>query len=321
MSFVEQSYQHHFNHLTEVCDQRGQSAMTQTDFRNYEGTADGMRHKRKYEAVRSLLHHPDWTWVTIGDGNYGWDAVRIREMGVRKVLPTDISPSLLELSLRGGMIDEYRVENAERLSFADDEFDIVFCKESFHHFPRPYVALYEMIRVARQAVVLIEPRDWILDRSVNRTAGPRRTIFQFLAWVMEKTHLRTRNCPVADRFLLGDPPHYESSGNYMYSLSSREIEKVALGLNLPAVAFKGLNDCYVADAWKEAASDSSETFRHIEKSIANANRNYERGIGSTTLLMSIIFKNELDLTMRRELTRMEWLIRDLDRNPYAGVKF
>lgn len=39
----------------------------------------------------------------------------------------------------------------------DDAFDYVLCKDSYHHMPRPMIALYQMLRVARRAVVLIEP--------------------------------------------------------------------------------------------------------------------------------------------------------------------
>lgn len=55
----------------------------------------------------------------------------------------------------------YSVENAESLSFRDNEFEVAFCKEAYHHFPRPFLALYEMLRVASKAVVLAEPNDQI----------------------------------------------------------------------------------------------------------------------------------------------------------------
>lgn len=85
--------------------------------------------------------------------------MRLGEKGFRNCCPTDISEYLLAEARRRGLITKYALENAERLSFADQSFDYVFCKESFHHFPRPYQALYEMLRVAREAVLLIEPND------------------------------------------------------------------------------------------------------------------------------------------------------------------
>lgn len=52
-----------------------------------------------------------------------------------------------------------RVENAEKLSSPNETLDFVLCKESYHHFTRPMLALYEMLRVATKAVVLIEPNE------------------------------------------------------------------------------------------------------------------------------------------------------------------
>ena len=52
-------------------------------------------------------------------------------------LVTDISSNLLKEAKDIGYISKYKQENAESLSFQDDEFDYVFCKESYHHFPRP----------------------------------------------------------------------------------------------------------------------------------------------------------------------------------------
>ena len=48
---------------------------------------------------------------------------------------------------------------------------------------------------------------------------------------------------------------FEEAGNYLYSLSKREIEKFALGLNYKIVAFKGINDAYFEGVEKEKLSD------------------------------------------------------------------
>src|SRR6185437_10876246 len=137
--------------------------------------------------------------------------------------PTDISEDLLKAAQEQGLITRYRVENAERLTFPDHAFDFVFCKESFHHFPRPMLALYEMLRVSTKGVILIEPND--RSRSVLRRAKAALN-----AVLGRRAHM--------------DALSYEEDGNYIFSISRREIEKVALGLNMPQVAFKGFNDFY-----------------------------------------------------------------------------
>ncbi len=126
-------------------------APERTEIRNSwfrEDTVDHWRHARMYEPAKAFLHNSALTWLTVGDGRYGLDSIRLRRLGCRSVLPTDIGDAFLAEARLQGLIDDYRVEDAERMSFADDSFDMVFCKESYHHFPRGPLALYEMVRVA-----------------------------------------------------------------------------------------------------------------------------------------------------------------------------
>ena len=76
-----------------------------------------------------------------------------------KALPTNLDPTLLEETKQLGLIKDYRVEDMEKLSFPDKSFDFVCCKDSLHHCLAPWQALYEMMRVARKGVFLIEPFD------------------------------------------------------------------------------------------------------------------------------------------------------------------
>ncbi len=41
----------------------------------------------------------------------------------------------------------FKIEDAERLSFPDQSFDVIFCVNVFHHLERPLVILDEMIRL------------------------------------------------------------------------------------------------------------------------------------------------------------------------------
>lgn len=62
----------------------------------------------------------------------------------------------------------YEKQNCERLAFASGSFDLVFCKESLHHLPRPVLGLYEMLRVCRGAALFLEPFDSQLDGLLQR---------------------------------------------------------------------------------------------------------------------------------------------------------
>ena len=156
-NFQEVSYERHDKHIAEHILDEKKANLSKTWFET--DTVDAWRHQRMYQTIDPILRtEPEAKWLTVGDGRYGIDAKYILDKGC-EALPTDISDVLLKEAKKLGFIPDYRKENAEFLTFKDSEFDYVFCKESYHHFPRPMIALYEMLRVARKGVVLIEPND------------------------------------------------------------------------------------------------------------------------------------------------------------------
>lgn len=120
-------------------------------------TVDAWRHNRMYRCLDPLLSRfPGSRWLTVGDGRYGTDAHYLETHGVQAIA-TDISDTMLRRAKEDGFIKEYSKENAEKPSFGDGTFDFALCKEAYHHCPRPMLAVYEMLRVARSGIVLIEP--------------------------------------------------------------------------------------------------------------------------------------------------------------------
>ena len=225
MKYVEMSNRLHAEHFkNELVDaQRIRIATSWFD----DTTADFWRHDRMYECAECLAEDLNARWLTVGDGRWGLDSIRLKKKGFTNVLATDISEHLLKESKARGYIDDYAIENAEALSFADKSFDFVLCKESYHHFPRPFLALYEMLRVAQKGVFLIEPND------------------QFPSEERVRAYVDDLNANRKACFPQLDKDEYEGCGNYVYTISRRDMLKVALGLNLPQLAFKGLNDHYV----------------------------------------------------------------------------
>jgi hypothetical protein len=183
-------------------------------------SVDAWRHTRMLATVLPLVRScPDATWMTIGDGRYGSDAFFLERHGVN-VTATSLTTTSLRLAHESGHITKYRAENAECLSASDDSYDFVLCKESYHHFPRPPVAFYEMFRVASQAVVLIEPIE----------AGKR--VLDEMKQLIKK-------------LIRGDETSsFEPSGNFLYRLNVREIEKMMTALNGSFMAVKHFNDFF-----------------------------------------------------------------------------
>jgi 2-polyprenyl-3-methyl-5-hydroxy-6-metoxy-1,4-benzoquinol methylase len=65
---------------------------------------------------------------------------------------------------------EFRAEEATRLSFEDDEFDLAAAIEVLEHVPDPAATLAEMARVARRHLLVSVPRE-PLWRGLNMARG------------------------------------------------------------------------------------------------------------------------------------------------------
>jgi ubiquinone/menaquinone biosynthesis C-methylase UbiE len=182
-------------------------------------TLDYWRHARIRNTINPLVKNGvNNKWLTIGDGRFGTDANYLIANGINDVMATDISDTLLKIGCEKGFIKKYSAQNAEALTFSDEEFDYVYCKESYHHFPRPYIAIYEMLRVAKYAIALTEPvqqKQTLLIQMLKNIIGKEIT-----------SH------------------YFEPVGNYVYTISIPEIEKLMLGIGLRYYAYLSINDHY-----------------------------------------------------------------------------
>ncbi len=275
-----------------------------------ESTADYWMHNRMYEAV-DCIKDLNSSWLTVGDGRWGLDAIRIKKRGFQKVLPTDICETLLKASKERGLINEYQIENAENLSLKDNSTDYVFCKESYHHFPRPHIALYEILRVANKAVFLSEPND---DPLVSTVSFKKYLIYKLKAFLAKKGFGKAPKFYGKNVF----PNYqYEDSGNYIFSISIREVQKIAQGINLPQIAYKGYNSHYIKGCeFEPADTNKSQIFKDMVNTINNQNKKCELGTLSYSGIMLGIFKEEMDKETRVEFENRGWTVIDLPYNPY-----
>jgi len=261
------------------------------------GTIDAQRHERMYDLLLPLIEaHPDARWLTIGDGRFGGDAMALKKRGARAVASSIADVTLAEAKNRG-LIDEFAVVNAENIPFENDAFDFVLCKESYHHFPRPPVAFYEMLRVASRAVILIEPQE----------TRPR-LMDGFKSW-FKRTF---RAGQITDLF--------EPSGNYIYRASFREVEKMLLAMNQRSLAVRRFNDfahAALADEPYDSLSPKVALFR-----IGIFAQDVLGGLGlmQDGLASIVAFKGEPDLQTRRCLRKAGYMITDLPVNPFLDTE-
>jgi SAM-dependent methyltransferase len=287
VGFEEWSYD---RHSTEEREEVGvPSCYTAPD------SIDAWRHRRMLDTLLPLLQtHPNASWLTLGDGNYGSEAHYLQAQGA-DATASSITDATLGSAHERGYIRKYRAENAEALSVASGSFDYVMCKESYHHFPRPPLAFYEMWRAARSAVVLIEPMD-----------GPRRMLHWFKY--------------LAKRLLRGDSTdQFENSGNFIFRVNVREVEKMATALNAASLAVKRYNDCYYAKAARDrrgapTAGNLITNLLLLAQDLLCALRLLNHG-----LVTVIVFKDEMDAPLCERLERAGFGVVRLPKNPYVAA--
>jgi ubiquinone/menaquinone biosynthesis C-methylase UbiE len=299
----EKSYALHEQHFHKYGKGGERAQIAQSWFR--EGTIGYEQAQQRNTIADPLLNaYPTAAWLTVGDGRYGSDAHYLASKGA-DATATDISDTLLREGAEMGFITKYSKENAEALSFADGSFDFVLCKESYHHFPRPMKALYEMLRVARKGVVLLEPTDPYVFTNFFQAffrgillAINALGIFKLFFGKEIKRHT------------------YEDVGNYVYKISEREMEKVALGLNFPYVAFKGMNVHHVNGTDEKSATKFSPAKLKVD--LVNGLLcffSFLKFIAPQSLAVIILKEVPTEICLA-ELRRAGYRVVKLPRNPY-----
>jgi SAM-dependent methyltransferase len=177
---------------------------------------------RTLDILEPLLNNKN-TWLTIGDYN-GFEAKYFQEKG-QPVIASDISDVFLKEAKAEGLIEEYKKENVEQLSLSQNSIDYLLCREAFHHFPRAYLGLYEMLRVAKKGVIVVEPVD----------------ILAKMPMVLLFKNICDRFNPQLINKFWKNRYSWEPVGNYVFKISEREVEKIAMGIGLPCIAFLGIN--------------------------------------------------------------------------------
>ena len=265
---------------------------------------DSLSHKTLYRTLN--VFHPllreVYSWLTIGDFT-GVEAMYLTEQG-QKAMASDISDIFLEEAHRLKLIDAYDRINVEQIEYDEDTFDYVLCKEAFHHFPRAYLGLYEMIRVAKKGVVLIEPTDVFCKMSS----------LVFLKNFCDRFNPNLINKLWKNRY------SWEVVGNYVFKLSEREIEKVAMGMGLPCIAFKGVNIRLkpIPASWgdQKKIPIDKRLERKVNRYITMRDLICKFGIIPYNNLCAIIFKERPSTELLQDLRRNHFRVIELPPNPY-----
>ena len=231
------------------------------------GTVNDWRHLRMLE-FSSCFKDSDLTWLTIGD-HFGHDALLIKEHGNKHVTPSSLNIIQLLNARNSSLIDNFLCINAEKIELPDNSFDFIVCKEALHHMPRPYMAIYEMLRVAKKGICFIEPNDPVIDWSPSSKNSISRKIIDNSIVGKSVQYLDVNGQEIYSKFL----DWWEDGAfNYVYTISKREVSKIAQGLGIPSYATLGFNDIYREDWAKQSAEPNSEGFKNTNEQISLHNQ-------------------------------------------------
>lgn len=104
---------------------------------------------------------------------------------------------------------DWSIQDAEQLTFADNQFDVTIAHSGLHHCRSPHRALLEMYRVSRVGVIVLEPSDNLVTRLGVRLG---------LGQAYEVAAVAGTGCRSGGQTNTPIP-------NYVYRWTRREVEK------------------------------------------------------------------------------------------------
>jgi ubiquinone/menaquinone biosynthesis C-methylase UbiE len=241
------------------------------------------------------------TWLTIGDMN-GMEANYL-DNNNQTATASDISDEVLKKAFERNLIQNYSKVNVENIHYEDNKFDYVFCKEAFHHFPKAFLGLYEMLRVSKKATIIIEPID----------------ILSKIPFLLLLKNFFDRFNPKLISKVWKNRFSFETVGNYVFKISEREIEKIAMGLGLRIIAFKGINIMLNLKTDKSIIKEVPSNSKHLKKIYSRIKfKNFLSRLHFLPYnhLCCVIFKEKPDNFVITEMKKMNFNILELPENPY-----
>jgi hypothetical protein len=231
------------------------------------GTVGMWRYERMMDFC-DLFAPRGTNWLTVGDA-FGGDALFLKSKGILQVHASNLEATTLETGFKLGLFDNFHEINAEKIAFEAESFEFVLCKEALHHMPRPYLAIYEMLRVSSEAVFIVEPCDPVIDYqkpsgSPFERGFAKAELGHFVDGQVNYAYeVDGKTQVTGNRYV----DWYEDGAfNYVYCLSEREVRKLCFGLGLPAFATKSYNDVYL----------ETENDKYVEQNPAALQQTRER---------------------------------------------
>jgi SAM-dependent methyltransferase len=138
----------------------------------FHDTSDPLTRYVRDRRLRMGLHHAlamsgaspgEWDALVVA-GGVGGEGSFLANAGLRSVTVSDYSENALKhCRVRDPRLLTLQLD-AEQPALDDGSYDLVVVQDSLHHLSRPVQGFVEMLRVARQAVIVLEPHLGLISR-------------------------------------------------------------------------------------------------------------------------------------------------------------
>jgi len=152
---------------------------------DFDKDAAGYDHSWKYASLRSsyqkiadeALRNEFRTWLDIGCGTGALLLLIGQQKRDVQLFGVDLSEQMIKVARsKLGKTADLRVSDSEKLPFEKNQFDLITCTFSFHHYPKPRTALAEMQRVLslNGRVIIADPTAFFPIRQIHNLLVPFR---------------------------------------------------------------------------------------------------------------------------------------------------
>lgn len=117
----------------------------------YDQDIKGAHARKLYpHMLQKIIHIYSQDILDLGCGTAELISQVICEDSSRHITGLDLSEEMLKIAKNKlGTKATFVLGDAENLPFADESFDLVYCNDSFHHYPHPQIVLSEIYRVLK----------------------------------------------------------------------------------------------------------------------------------------------------------------------------
>jgi ubiquinone/menaquinone biosynthesis C-methylase UbiE len=113
-------------------------------------------------------------------GGVGGEGTFLRKAGFGTVTNSDFSEYTLKICHQRDKELQTLWLNAESMDLQDNSYDVVLVQDGLHHLPRPVLGFNEMLRIARKAVIVLEPHTGFSAKLLGREWEEHDGVFNYV---------------------------------------------------------------------------------------------------------------------------------------------